>query len=238
MRCGKLKGDTQALWFICALLVAVVYFPLKGLNAATVLVPAGANWKYLDDGTEVFRSNMPAGPITAGTLAASAVGRADEVAWHETGVSPGLLVHGTNVLAAEVHQVSGASSDISFDLQLIGGPPAAVCDITMSQASYAVGAIVTASTLRLANPGIQDISVELKIWLQLPGFPPLPVVNAGADGSLVLPAGLDEDFGPVSLFLVTAATPVGAYGLSCRMLDPVTNELLAEDLNPFSVVSP
>jgi hypothetical protein len=81
---------------------------------------------YLN-GTEVFRSNMPgAGAILFNTLASSTVGGADETTnFFSTMVNPGLLVNGTNVLAVEIHQVSGTSSDISFDLELLGlRPPA------------------------------------------------------------------------------------------------------------------
>jgi hypothetical protein len=75
---------------------------------------------YLN-GTEVYRTNLPAGSITSSTLASSAIGGADESAWQQTTVSPSLLVAGTNVLAVEMHQSGGTSSDISFALELTAG---------------------------------------------------------------------------------------------------------------------
>ncbi len=74
---------------------------------------------YLN-GLEIFRSNLPSGTIISSTLAPSAVGGADESAWFSTIVDPTNLRTGTNVLAVEVHQNSATSSDVSFDLQLIG----------------------------------------------------------------------------------------------------------------------
>ncbi|HEY8228757.1 MAG TPA: metallophosphoesterase [Pyrinomonadaceae bacterium] len=74
---------------------------------------------YLN-GVEVWRTNMPAGPIGFLTPASVAIGGADETTFVQTTLSPSLLVNGTNVLAIEVHQSGGTSSDISFDLQLIG----------------------------------------------------------------------------------------------------------------------
>lgn len=72
---------------------------------------------YLN-GTEVFRDNLPTnGPILFNTRALSAV---DDSNFYGTNVNPGLLVNGTNLLAAEVHQSSPGSSDISFDLELAG----------------------------------------------------------------------------------------------------------------------
>jgi hypothetical protein len=75
---------------------------------------------YLN-GFEVFRSNMPEGPIDFQTLAGGAIG--SETAFFSTNVSPGLLLEGENLLAVEVHQVSVDSSDISFELRLIGTKP-------------------------------------------------------------------------------------------------------------------
>lgn len=96
---------------------------------------------YLN-GTEVFRSNMPAGAIDFTTLASSGVGSAAEHVFHKTGVDPALLVDGTNVLAVEAHQISPASSDISFNLELFGradGGTAADLWLTLGDNAYTFG---------------------------------------------------------------------------------------------------
>lgn len=69
---------------------------------------------YLN-GVEVFRSNMPDGPISFNTLAPLAV---DESTYVSAAIPRSLLVAGLNVIAVEVHQTSPASSDLSFDLEL------------------------------------------------------------------------------------------------------------------------
>lgn len=74
---------------------------------------------YLN-GVEVARSNMPAGEINYLTQANSGISGDGESAFHEFPVEAHLLSHGINVLAVEVHQVSGTSSDISFDLEFDG----------------------------------------------------------------------------------------------------------------------
>jgi acid phosphatase type 7 len=74
---------------------------------------------YLN-GVEIMRSNMPAGTIGYRTLASTAIGGADENAFVSATVGTGALVNGTNVLAVEVHQSGVTSSDLSFDLELIG----------------------------------------------------------------------------------------------------------------------
>ncbi|HWN95324.1 MAG TPA: Ig-like domain-containing protein, partial [Methylomirabilota bacterium] len=69
---------------------------------------------YLN-GIQVFRNNMPAGPVTHTTFAAANAGDDGET-WFATNVSSSLLIAGVNVLAAEVHQDSPGSSDVTFDL--------------------------------------------------------------------------------------------------------------------------
>ncbi len=74
---------------------------------------------YLN-GTEVYRVNLPGGPITAGTPALAAVEGLAEKIFYPVDLSFALpmLVPGANVIAVEVHQVSPASDDLSFDLEL------------------------------------------------------------------------------------------------------------------------
>jgi hypothetical protein len=69
---------------------------------------------------EVFRSNMPTGSIGFTTNANSALSGGDEFIAEETNLPPVLLHKGLNVLAAEVHQSGGNSSDLGFDLALDG----------------------------------------------------------------------------------------------------------------------
>jgi hypothetical protein len=73
---------------------------------------------YLN-GVEVFRSNMPDGTITYTTLASASTDD-EEDTFYATTLDPLLLVSGRNVLTVEVHQRGPDSSDLSFDLQLLG----------------------------------------------------------------------------------------------------------------------
>lgn len=72
---------------------------------------------YLN-GTEVVRSNMPAGEISFGTPASVAIGPGDESTFYSYDIDESLLTVGTNVLAVELHQSNATSSDMSFDLSL------------------------------------------------------------------------------------------------------------------------
>ncbi len=80
---------------------------------------------YLN-GQEVFRSNLGAGPVDYLTLASNAGD--DGNTFFSTSVPVALLANGQNVIAAEIHQSTPTSSDVSFDLELTGNsqnePPA------------------------------------------------------------------------------------------------------------------
>ena len=65
------------------------------------------------NGAEVFRGNLPEGEINAQTVA-SAI--ANEGTYTRFAIPASYLKPGENLIAAEVHQVSAGSSDISFDL--------------------------------------------------------------------------------------------------------------------------
>jgi hypothetical protein len=73
---------------------------------------------YLN-GTNIFRSNLPA-TFNYQTRASANVTGAAETNFISTNLSAALLRNGTNILAAEVHQYSSNSADLSFDLELLG----------------------------------------------------------------------------------------------------------------------
>jgi hypothetical protein len=70
------------------------------------------------NGSEVLRDNMPAGTITSTTFASGTIGEED--LYHEFELSVFDVVNGTNYIAVEIHQANLTSSDISFDMELVG----------------------------------------------------------------------------------------------------------------------
>jgi hypothetical protein len=116
---------------------------------------------YLN-GTEIARPNMPAGPVTATTLASTPVGTTGEAAWAETAVPLGLLVEGTNVLAVEVHQATPASTDLSFDLELLGSTTA----VRVTRGPYLQRGTPTGVVVRWRTSAPTDAAVH---WGTSPG---------------------------------------------------------------------
>ena len=73
------------------------------------------------DGTELTRTNMPTGTITATTRALSSINDAAETQIHTiTLPTTRTLTPGTHVLAVEIHQYQPSSSDLTFDCSLTG----------------------------------------------------------------------------------------------------------------------
>lgn len=73
------------------------------------------------NGVERVRENLPTAPttITYSTTATAFPSDPDEIAWVTVAVQPGWLQEGTNLIAAEVHQLSAGSSDIRFNMELL-----------------------------------------------------------------------------------------------------------------------
>ena len=76
---------------------------------------------------EVYRNNMPAGLINYNTKAKSACSDDGKTVFNST-ISNTFFHNGTNIITAEVHNYSTSSSDLTFELQLIGNLfPAVSC---------------------------------------------------------------------------------------------------------------
>lgn len=98
------------------------------------------------NGTEVARDNLPGGTIQHITPALAAISGAGETTPISFTISPCAFVEGTNTIAVEMHQSDITSSDLSFDLSLVGavggGSP------TLSRGPYLQSASETAITFR------------------------------------------------------------------------------------------
>jgi hypothetical protein len=123
---------------------------------------------YLN-GTEIFRDNMPAGPVTSSTFAVASV---EPSAYLQTNVSRSLLLPGNNIVTAEIHQSDRTSSDINFDLALSG--------LSISNAS-------NLQLIYISNPGnnqsyIAPASVTINATA-LSGGAPVTLVEFFGDGA-------------------------------------------------------
>lgn len=72
---------------------------------------------YLN-GAEVWRDNMPTGTVSHATTALTAIAGTAEATWLSRALGASNLFSGWNVIAAEIHQNTNSSSDVSFNFAL------------------------------------------------------------------------------------------------------------------------
>jgi hypothetical protein len=98
---------------------------------------------------------MPAGPVSFSTRSSDAFSGSDESRFREFIVDARLLRTGTNVMAVEVHQSGPTSSDLSFNLELLGlagsAPPKVSADLRgdlleLSWSAYQLGYVLEFAT--------------------------------------------------------------------------------------------
>lgn len=144
------------------------------------------------NGRELFRSNMPTGPITSSTLALVSVGGNDEQTFFPTTIAVTNLPPGTNIVGVEIHQILATSSDLSFALELtasgylveaVGPPP------LLSAAGFSAGQV----TLAWPAPSTgYRVYRTTTVPMTNSGWSPLnltPVVTNGLKVLTITPAG-------------------------------------------------
>ena len=95
------------------------------------------------NGTEVFRTNMPGGTVSYTTKASTAASDDGNTPQSKT-LTISQLKQGSNVIAVEIHQNAGTSSDISFDMELKG----TVSTATLTRGPYMNSALQTGIVIR------------------------------------------------------------------------------------------
>jgi hypothetical protein len=80
---------------------------------------------YLN-GVELLRDNLPSSAISPTRLATASMDGAAETVWNVFKVPATALVSGPNTLAVELHQAAVSSTDVGFDLRLLGLEESAV----------------------------------------------------------------------------------------------------------------
>lgn len=78
---------------------------------------------YLNE-AEMFRNNMPSGPVDYRTFATNTITpQSETLRFWTNSFAASLLRPGTNVIAVEVHQATATSSDIAWEMELQGVNP-------------------------------------------------------------------------------------------------------------------
>lgn len=110
------------------------------------------------------------------------------------------------------------------------------CDLAVNAKDFVPLETVEAGVL-FRNGSGTGRAVEAKVWIETADGFLVSAINVGANGGTFLPAGF-EQLSPVSpLFAVQPSTVLGDWQVGCRLLDPITGETLASDLDTFEVLA-
>ncbi len=116
------KGETTTIGSspITDYFVKHVNIPSPSIyGTVTVRLKADDGAVVYINGVEAVRSNLPAGPLTASTLASSFISGNQETTWNEYQVPASMFANGDNTIAVELHQATAANNDGIFDLELV-----------------------------------------------------------------------------------------------------------------------
>lgn len=205
------------------------------------------------NGTEIARDNLTTGTVNADTEASNDVSSSNEETLLHYNVDPALLLEGSNIIAAEVHQEDGDSSDLSFDLQLsaarnlseanpawsVDPPTATVSPSGLFSAStpghYTVtatsGLLTATSTIIVASDNAVSITASDEfLWENGSETTTIQLTRTGSTSEpLVVPLSLSGDATAGSDFQTPPASvtiPAGASSTSFALtiLDDLANE--------------
>jgi hypothetical protein len=110
-----LRGQPRSTYYFRRSFVVPPGF--TGTNLVVKLSRDDGALVYLN-GMEIVRDNMPAGAVGYTTRPSATVSGANETAFFTFTTNASALRVGVNVIAAEVHQIDGASTDLGFNLEL------------------------------------------------------------------------------------------------------------------------
>lgn len=139
-----------------------VYIPnLNDFNNFSLQVVRDDGAVVYVNGNEVWRDNLPTGTITYTTLAPVAIGGADESAYQIYTLAKTYFVNGWNTIAVEMHQQSGTSSDVSFNLRLKGNQtPTIPITVSAPNGGETLSAGTNYAINWLANTSVAKVKIE------------------------------------------------------------------------------
>jgi hypothetical protein len=93
---------------------------------------------------------------------------------------------------------------------------------------------VKTSSMQISNPSAQSEEVELKTWIALPGAPPVPLGGEGDDSIRLAPRS-NYDYANLPVLEIASDAPPASGEIGARLLNPITGDILSEDIKPFEI---
>ena len=125
---------------------------LNALSSFTAYVKRDDGIRVLINGLEVYRNNLPTGTIGYQTLATVSSSGTPIYAFT---INRSAFIAGSNVIAVEVHQNDIASTDMAFDMKLVGNP------VTLTRGPYLQMGSQTGITIRWRTNTPVNTKIEL-----------------------------------------------------------------------------
>jgi hypothetical protein len=73
----------------------------------------------------------------------------------------------------------------------------------------------------------------MKVWFEMAGAAPVPVLTLGEDGSLSLSSGASVNLRPMVASRVLSTLSPGTWQLRARVLNPASGQILGETAREF-----
>ncbi len=126
------------------------------------------------NGVEVLRSNLPTGAIAHGTYAIAAISGTGETTLNKFLIPTSAFIAGVNTIAVEMHQVNLTSSDLGFDMELLGNKDSTFnsssADLNLPTCSHVLFAgLYWGATQGTNGTNVSWIKDQNKIKLKIPG---------------------------------------------------------------------
>lgn len=199
-------------------------------NLTMTLVRDDGAVVYLN-GTEVYRSsNMPVGQnyLTVASNTATEPLQVDVAEWPTSA-----LQDGTNLVAVEIHQAAPDSSDLSFELQLLGisdtyisnGPPTIVLTSPVDGSQWGVPVNLVLDASAQDDFGVARVEFfEGATWLaEATSFPFRFTLTNALAGSYQFRAVATDVFGIAATSSVVTVTVTGNYAPNVALTSPTAD---------------
>ncbi len=195
------------------------------------------------NGAERFRTNMPTGTVAYNTYATTCA-TDNGTTWQTISLLPSYFANGTNYIAVEIHQCNATSSDLSFDLQLIATPIAAIqptiATFTSLQPLAQTQALVIPSThtFQMIARESQFYTVGGKVPARSDFTGYIPISGSSTNGYIHLNHETTPT-GSISNFAINYSTTTKLWGITTSQpISVSTTDLVKLEKNCSGAVTP
>ena len=221
--------------------------PIRSLSFIALAIPnetlgtVQMEWSLIGNDLYVSRTSAEDSAVTYAGLSLTAPQQPSASFSLGSGAFDHTITYG-DASALETVVLKGVSGPDGTNGFLVGtvapipDPPSPLCDLDATKSAYVDGDVTALSVVRFANLEGADLVSRLIVELKYDAAAfTATAFDSGADGNLILPTGIDLNFGPQQILPVESALPRGTWSYRCAILDPISGEFYAEDTAEFEI---